>query len=148
MYFSMTEELSNLDSTFCFRPNGRSFGFNDVPVGIYTLKNVVPKFMKKAGLPGKTAHSLRVTCASTLFNKGFDQKLVKHRTGHNSDAVFGYEKISKEIMANVSDALNLALQSYSFHKRELEVQDEKGKEVEGKNKGGEFVLRFRLCSFQ
>ena len=60
--------------------------------------------MKKAGLPRKTAHSLHVTCVSMLFNKGLDQKLVRERTGHTSDAVFGYEKISKEIMANVSDA--------------------------------------------
>ena len=104
--------------------------------------------MKKKDLPRKTAHSLRVTWASTLFNKGFYQKLVKRRIGRTSDAVFGHEKISKEIMAKVSDALNLALQSYFSYKRELEVQEEKGKEVEGKNKDKKFVLRFRLWGFQ
>ena len=83
--------------------------------------------MKKGGLSRKTAHSLRVTCSSTLFNKGFDQKLIRDRTGHTSDAVFGCEKISKEIMVNVSDALNPPLQSYLSNKRELEVQGKRGK---------------------
>ena len=53
----------------------------------------------------KTAHSLRVTCASSLFNSGVEEKLIRERTGHCSNALFEYEKPTEENVANVSAAV-------------------------------------------
>ena len=49
-----------------------------------------------AGIRKKTAHCLRVTCATSLFNAGVDEKLIRERTGHRSNALFQYEKANRE----------------------------------------------------
>ena len=41
---------------------------------------------------GKTAHCLRVACASSLLNAGEEEKLILERTGHRSYALLKYEK--------------------------------------------------------
>ena len=50
---------------------------------------------------------LRVTCASSLFKAGVEVKLIRDRTGHRSNALFKYEKISEVKSAEVSEVLAL-----------------------------------------
>ena len=60
---------------------------------------------KAAGLTQKTAHCLRVTCVSSLFNAGVDSKLICDRTGHRSDALLKYEKVEEKVISHVSAIL-------------------------------------------
>lgn len=64
-----------------------------------------------AGISKKTAHCLRVTCATKLFNAGVDEKLIRERTGHRSNALFQYEKANKEQMVKVSSILGTEVRS-------------------------------------
>ena len=73
---TMVSGLSRRKEAFYFRPSKRSCKFKDYPVGIHTLNAVLPSLTKGAGLERKTAHSLRPTCASTLFQNNFDEKLL------------------------------------------------------------------------
>lgn len=61
--------------------------FDKTPVGINTLNSILPDMCAAVGLKRKTAHCLRVTCASSLFNANVDSKLIRERTGHRSDAL-------------------------------------------------------------
>ena len=60
---------------------------------------------ESAGFKRKTAHSLRVTCVSSLFNAGVDEKLIRERSGHRSNALFQYEKPTEENVCKVSNIL-------------------------------------------
>ena len=60
---------------------------------------------KEAGFKPNSGHSLRVTCASSLFNAGVEEKLIRGRTGHRSNALFKYEKVSDMKSTEVSDIL-------------------------------------------
>ena len=53
----------------------------------------------------KMAHSLRIACATKLFNSGIDEKLIHERTGHRSNALLTYKKPSLEQSAEVSNLL-------------------------------------------
>ena len=57
------------------------------------------------GAPRKTSHSLRVTTVTKLFNAQVEEKLIRSRSGHTSNALFAYEKSSKEQEQNVSEIL-------------------------------------------
>ena len=74
-------------------------------MGINTLNEILPDLCKAAGLSRKTAHCLRVTCASTLFNAGVKSKLIRDRTGHRSDALLKYEKAEEKVISHVSAIL-------------------------------------------
>ena len=56
-------------------------------------------------MPRRTTHCLRVTCASRLFQNSVEEKLIRERTGHKSDALFLYEKGSKTQLETVSKVL-------------------------------------------
>ena len=58
--------------------------------------------MCKVGISPKTAHSLRIDCATKLFDSGVEEKLLRERTGHGSDALLTYEKPSLEQSVEVS----------------------------------------------
>lgn len=60
---------------------------------------------KEAGRKPKSSHSLRVTCASTLFNAGVEEKLMRDRTGHRSNALFKYKKANEMKSGQVYDIL-------------------------------------------
>ena len=47
-----------------------------------------------------------MTCVSKLFNASVDEKLIRSRSGHVSDALFGYEKSCTEQEQKVSSILN------------------------------------------
>ena len=42
---------------------------------------------------------------SKLFNSGVEEKLIRERTGHRSNALFAYEKTSEEKVSHVSSLL-------------------------------------------
>ena len=44
-------------------------------------------------------------CASSLFNAGVEEKLIRDRTAHRSNAIFKYEKPSEEKVKEVSTVL-------------------------------------------
>ena len=75
----------------------------------YWLSKFVMEVAKKSGerYPPKSvyAHSLRVTCVSSLFNAGVDDKLIRVRSGHRSNALFQYEKPTEENLSKVSNIL-------------------------------------------
>lgn len=76
---------------FYFKPNPNSavFGYRKSSVGINTLNRILPDMLcGQAGLKRKTSHCLRVTCATHLFQYSVDEKLVRERTGHRSNALF------------------------------------------------------------
>ena len=71
----------------------------------------MPDKCKSAGIKVKTAHSVRVTCATALFQHGVDDKFIREQTGHRSNALFKYEKASKEQISNVSRILGASTSS-------------------------------------
>ena len=73
-------------------------------MGINKLNGILPSMCKEAGFKPKSSHSLRVTCASSLFNTGVEEKLIRDRTGHRSNALFKYE-VSEMKSTEVSDIL-------------------------------------------
>ena len=84
------------------------------------LNESLPQMCKAAGIKRKTSHCLRVTCASSLFNAGVEEKFIRDRTGHHSNALFKCEKASEEKVKEVSAVLgpNIA---------EVQVSSEKEK---------------------
>ena len=50
-----------------FKPSKTKFAFDKVAVGINSLNKSLPKMCEVAGFKRKTAHSLHVTCVSSLF---------------------------------------------------------------------------------
>ena len=64
-------------------------------MGINTLNNILPSMCKEAGFKRKTNHCLKVTCVSSSFNAGVEEKLIRDRTGLRSNALFKDEKIVK-----------------------------------------------------
>ena len=82
--------------------------YSKVPVGHNTHAKTVHRICKNAQIPGyKTNHSLRVTSATRLFQKGVDEQLIMCRTGHRSiDGVRKYKRISENQNADTSNILN------------------------------------------
>ena len=71
-----------------------------------TLSKILPdKLCQKAGIKRKTAHCLRITCATRLFQNGVNEKQTRERTGHRSDSLIRYQKPSEKQVKVVSDAL-------------------------------------------
>ena len=62
-------------------------------VGKNTLLKYVQTMFEKAGIPWKeqhrniSNHSGKVSCCTTLYDKGFDDQAIKMRSGHRSAAV-------------------------------------------------------------
>ncbi len=78
----------------------------DKPIGINSLRPVVKSLYSKVGLSGKfTNHSLRVSAATRLYQKGVDEQTIKQFTGHKSDSVHFYKQSSNKILENASDVV-------------------------------------------
>lgn len=105
LYFGLVQSIGKKITAFYFRPNAHKMAFHKSPVGINTLNSILPDMCKAAGVSRKTAHCLRVTCASTLFNEGVDSKLIRDRTGHRSDALAKYQKPNEKTVNKVSAIL-------------------------------------------
>lgn len=81
-------------------------GYEKVAIGINTLNKILPdKLCAAAGLAKKTSHCLRVTCATNLFQNGVEEKIIRKRTGHRSNALLRYEHPTEKQIAKASDAL-------------------------------------------
>jgi hypothetical protein len=52
-----------------------------------------------------------------LFNASLEEKLVRNRSGHVSDALLGYEKSCKDQKLNISNILNPLGQSRTRYYR-------------------------------
>ena len=75
-------------------------------IGVHSLENIVKQFCSAAGFEGYfTNHSGKVTCATQLFANNVDEQLIKHQTGHQSDAVRHYKRPSDDHALQVSDIL-------------------------------------------
>ena len=106
-YFAMVEKSANeIDALYLKpNPNPKVFSFHKAPLGINTLNRILPDLCAACGLERKTSHSLRITTASRLFNNSVDEKLIRERTGHRSNALFHYEKNSTAQELEVSKIL-------------------------------------------
>ena len=81
--------------------------YSGVPIGKNNLSQFVYKMCLKAGFHGKFSnHSLRATCATRLFQKGVEEQLISNVTGHRSNAVQQYKRISNDQLANLSNILH------------------------------------------
>ena len=69
------------------------------------MNSILLNLCKAAGIKRKTAHCLRVTCVSKLFNSGVEEKLIRERTAHRSNALFAYQKSSEKKVSHVSALL-------------------------------------------
>ncbi|XP_062586115.1 uncharacterized protein LOC134247754 [Saccostrea cucullata] len=88
--------------------------FDDVPIGVHQLQQVVGKLCKAAGFHGNfTNHSLRATAATRLYQAGVDEQLIVEKTGHRSNAVRAYKRTSTEQMKEVSDVVQSKLKKVS-----------------------------------
>ena len=89
------KKLAGHVEAFYFKPNPNSevLKFCQMPVGINTLNKVLPDLCSAAELERKTLYRLIVTCASRLFQNQVEEKLIRNRTGHRSNALLSYEKI-------------------------------------------------------
>jgi len=92
-------------TAFYFKPNSKRFAYDKQAVGINKLNGILPSMWKEAGFKPKSSHCPRVTCASALFNAGVEETLIRHRTGHRSNPLFKYEKVSEMRSTEVSDIL-------------------------------------------
>lgn len=105
-YLECIKPLSEKIDAFYFRPNRDKFCYEYAPVGINSLNKILPdELCKGAGLTRKTSHNLIVSCATALFQNSVEEKLIRERTGHRSNAVFKYEKASLEQQRKVGDIL-------------------------------------------
>ena len=102
---SLAEIYNKNGNAFYYRPDNKQLGFFKSPVGVNTLAKISPNMCKAVGVKAKTSHSLRVTCVTALFEKGVEEKLIKVRTGHRSNALLRYEKSSSEQNESVSSIL-------------------------------------------
>ena len=102
MYLGLVQASSNEVTVFYFKPNSKRFAFAKQPVGINTLNNILLSPRKEGSLKRMTNHCLRVSCPSSLFNAGEEEKLIRDRIGHRSNALFNYEKISEVKSPEVS----------------------------------------------
>ena len=93
--------------------DNKQLGFFKSAVGVNTLAKILPNMCKAVGVKVKTSHTLRVTCATALFGKDVEEKLIRNRTVHRSNALLKYEKSSSEQNESVSNILTL------FHVRML-----------------------------
>ena len=98
----LVEDFAKNGNAFYYTASKAKFGLEKVPVGINTLNKVLSDLCEAAGVKRKTANCLRVICASSLFNAGVEEKLIRERTGHRSNVLLKYEKPSEENKGKVS----------------------------------------------
>ena len=70
-----------MDKAFYLRPKKNRLGFDNVPVGMNTFDQILSNMMcSVVGIEKKTAHFPKVTCVTTLFNAGVDERLIREPT--------------------------------------------------------------------
>ena len=137
-FINCTLDWLKRNEAFYFRPKSKSFSFENSPVGINTLNSILPNLCKAAEIKRKTAHCLPVTCVSKLFDSGVEEKLIRERTGHRSNALFAYEKTSEKKVSHVSALLGAEM------KTENKEEKLKCSRYEERRSEGFFFLRSRI----
>lgn len=80
--------------------------YSSQPKGVNKIKKVVTNIMEKANITGKfTNHSLRASAATRLFRNGVEEQLVAYVTGHRSNAIQNYKRISNEQTSSISSII-------------------------------------------
>ena len=119
-YRSLCPADSPADTSYLtpFRIPRPDYWYSTQPIGHNILSTVVRWMCIAAGISGHwTNHSLRTTAATQLFQKGIDEQLIMHVTGHrNTTGVRCYKRISEDQKQHLSVC------------REVEPTDKKFKE--------------------
>ena len=103
--------------------------FKKQPRGRNTLQMMVKQVCEKAGIVGKTNHSLRVTGASRLYECHVPEKLIKQRTGHRSlDALRTYERASRAQQQAVSSVI-ASTEYIDFHGKASALSASNSKDI-------------------
>ena len=123
-YIEKIQKHAQCTESFYFRPHrSGNFQYEQSPIGSCTLNKILPeKLCSKAGLTRKTAHCLRVTCATRMFQNSVNEKLTRERTGHKSNALFDYQKPSKQQIKDVSNILGPASATKTLNTAETIVK--------------------------
>ena len=83
--------------------------FSKQNVGHNTLQKYIKDMfsLAKISLLGRniTNHSGKVTLCTNLFNSGFDDKIIRERSGHRSDAINAYKRPNNDMLQSVSNIL-------------------------------------------
>ena len=103
--------------TLLKKPKGNVW-YGKTPIGHNTLNSTVSRICKAVGITGyKTNHSLRLTTATQLFQKGVEEQLIMSRTGHRSvEGVRTYKRIGdeqKQILDILNEATNAEEETHS-----------------------------------
>ena len=147
LYIGLCETFGKDISAFYFKPKPQTLGFYKVPVGINSLNKILPDLCCTVGIKEKTAHCLRVTCASRLFQSGVDKKLIIECTGHVCNALFKYEKISEDQAKHVSNILSTDQSSHGNLKEEIKDECPMNEKAEVKRVEKNFSI-FEYVKFQ
>jgi len=87
----------------------RTVQFTSQNVGVHTLSKYIQSMFASAMINTDnrriTGHSGKVTLCTRLYNAGFDEQMVKLKSGHRSDAVRRYQRPSQAMRQAASDAL-------------------------------------------
>lgn len=105
VYIGLVQFKETKIDAFYFRPSKSKLAFEKSVVGVNKLNEILPNMCKEAGIKIKSAHCLRVACATKLFNSEVPEKIIRDRTGHRSNALFTYEKVSETQSRKVSELL-------------------------------------------
>ena len=79
-------KAKEIDSVY-LGPSKQKLAFEKKTVGINTLNGILLNMCKEVKITPKNAHSLRIACATKLFDSDVQEKLIRERTGHRSDAL-------------------------------------------------------------
>lgn len=100
--------------------------YTSVPIGVNTLGNIVSKLCARAGFVGFFSnHSLRATAATRLFAANVDEQLIKLKTGHTSDAVRSYKRVSDQQLSGMTDVIS-SKRSTKIEKAEMDIAGPSG----------------------
>ena len=90
----------------CNRKRSPKQWYVNKPIGINSLRPVIKSLCSKVGLSGKfTNHSLCVSAATRLYQKGVDEQTIKQFTGHKSDSIRFYKQSYDKILEDASDVV-------------------------------------------
>ena len=84
MYLSLLPEVRTTKAFYlqALREYTPNCWFQDKPMGVNKLQQIVKILCKKGGLPGYyTNHSLRATAATRLYHANFDEQVIQEVTG-------------------------------------------------------------------
>ena len=149
VYISKVQGFAESLQSFYFRPhrNGK-FEYERSAVGLCTLNKILPeKLCLKANLPRKTAHCLRITCATRLSQHNVEEKLARERTGHKSNALFSYQKPIEKQLDNVSNFWGAVIASTETENERSSVKDELLKPIEHAGDNSRNVLSEDISVF-